>query len=250
MPKWLWIAGFLLAMTPAAWGDMAAGNAAAKRGDYAAAYREFYAAANTGDHEAENNLGLFYLRGLGVAKDPAAAVSWFEKAASSGLIAGELNLGGCYAYGTGVPRNAVKALEWFQKAASQGSLDGEFDVAWMYHSSGMNRNFEGISPDNARAAKLFTDAAERGFAKAQNELGNMYLNGEGGLPRDWVQAYKWYSLAARAGIEMSRVSANGLVEGLPGDGQWRLTPAQKAEGDRLVEEWKPKTGAPLLAASP
>ena len=37
--------------------------------------------------------------------------------------------------------------------------------------------------------------AEQGDASAQYNLGAMYENGEG-VPRDYVQAHKWYNLAA------------------------------------------------------
>ena len=38
-------------------------------------------------------------------------------------------------------------------------------------------------------------AAEQGFALAQFNLGYMYGSGEG-IPKDYVQAYAWYNIAA------------------------------------------------------
>src|SRR6516164_5436045 len=43
-------------------------------------------------------------------------------------------------------------------------------------------------------------AAERGNAAAQTNLGYMYDNGLGGLPKDAVQAVYWYRKAAEQGI--------------------------------------------------
>ena len=42
-------------------------------------------------------------------------------------------------------------------------------------------------------------AAEQGLAKAQNNLGVMYKNGEGVL-QDYAEAVKWYRLATEQGL--------------------------------------------------
>lgn len=52
--------------------------------------------------------------------------------------------------------------------------------------------------DYARALKIYQSLAVRGNAKAQNNLGVLYLNGEGVL-EDYVEAVKWFKLAAAQG---------------------------------------------------
>ena len=49
--------------------------------------------------------------------------------------------------------------------------------------------------NSAEAAKWFRKSAEQGHADAQSSLGGMYEDGKG-VPRDYVQAHKWYNLAA------------------------------------------------------
>ena len=49
-----------------------------------------------------------------------------------------------------------------------------------------------------KRTKLYRKAAEQGDAAAQNNLGFMYINGEG-VPQDYQEALKWYSLAAEQG---------------------------------------------------
>ena len=41
-------------------------------------------------------------------------------------------------------------------------------------------------------------AAKQGYAKAQYNLGNMYHDGQG-VPQDYKESVKWYSLAAKQG---------------------------------------------------
>jgi TPR repeat protein len=52
--------------------------------------------------------------------------------------------------------------------------------------------------DYATALRELRPLAERGYARAQNNLGAMYEGGHG-VRRDYAEAYIWYSLAAAAG---------------------------------------------------
>ena len=55
-----------------------------------------------------------------------------------------------------------------------------------------------IAGDHAKAAQLFRPLAEQSDARAQNNLGSMYANGDG-VPRDYSEAVKWFRLAANQG---------------------------------------------------
>jgi hypothetical protein len=52
-----------------------------------------------------------------------------------------------------------------------------------------------VAADLKEAARWLRKAAEEGHADVQNNLGWMYAKGEG-VPKDYVQAYKWFNLAA------------------------------------------------------
>ncbi len=75
-------AGFALGLTAPGWAGWDEGVAAAKRGDYATAFREFRPLAEQGTAEAQFNLGRVYGEGLGVPQDYAEAHMWFNLAAS------------------------------------------------------------------------------------------------------------------------------------------------------------------------
>ena len=93
-----------LAATPAA--TLADGARFYEQGDYARALSAWRALADKGNAEAQNNLGLLYLDGKGVAPNLAEAVRHFQLSAAAGLPLGQNNLGGLYRDGRGLPPSA------------------------------------------------------------------------------------------------------------------------------------------------
>ncbi len=79
-------------------------------------------AAEQGDAEAQNHLGLQYLGGPGnvVVQDYCEAAKWFRKAAEQGYVYGQVNIGECYRDGVGVAVDYDEARKWYHKAAEQG----------------------------------------------------------------------------------------------------------------------------------
>ena len=88
--------------------------------DYATALEKWQTLAEAGNAEAQNNLGILYDNGQGVAQDYGKARAWWEKAATQGDAGAQYNLGVLYYNGEGVPRDISKAREWLEKAAAQG----------------------------------------------------------------------------------------------------------------------------------
>ena len=92
------------------------------------------------------------------------------------------------------------------------------------------------SNDYATAFAKFTKAAEAGNADAQGRLASMYAVVHG-VPQDFVQAYKWFNIAASTDTDKEErdrsVRSRDLVSG-------KMTPNQIAEAHRLAREWKPK----------
>ena len=85
-----------------------------------------------------------------------------------------------------------------------------------------------------KSVEAYHRAAERGDAPSQNNLGIIY---EGGLrvPQDYVQAHKWYNIAAATHSfeTLRKQSEKGR--------DWvakRMTPSQIAEAQRLARNWQ------------
>ncbi len=69
------------------------------------------------------------------------------------------------------------------------------------------------------------------MAEAQNNLAACYANGQG-VPRDFVQAYKWFTISLANGNTYSARYRDQLAT--------MMTPDQLAEAQRLAREWKPR----------
>jgi len=97
--------------------ELARGQAAVSRGDYAAAIALWTPLAEQGNPAARSGLGLLYANGQGVAQDYAEAARWYQLAASQGFQFAQVSLAQLYESGRGVPENPLKALMWFTLAS-------------------------------------------------------------------------------------------------------------------------------------
>ena len=61
-------------------------------------------------------------------KDPAKAVELFQKAADQGNADAQNNLGVMYYSGEGCPEIRPRPTEWFKKAAAQGNADAQANL--------------------------------------------------------------------------------------------------------------------------
>ena len=82
------------------------------------------------------------------------------------------------------------ALRLWRPLAEQGNARAENNLGVMYE------NGKGVPPDFAEAVRWYRLAAEQGYAGAQYNLGLIYAIGRGGVQRDPLRAYMWFSIAA------------------------------------------------------
>ena len=101
-------------------GGFKEGAEAYKRGDYAAALKEFRASAEIGNPEAQFSLGRMYNKGEGVRRNHREVAKWFRRAAEREHPAAQLHLGVLYATGNGVIQDYVLAHMWFNLSSANG----------------------------------------------------------------------------------------------------------------------------------
>ena len=134
-------------------------------------------------------------------------------------------LGFLYAHGRGVKKDLNKTLNWWQRAARQGHLPAKFTLGNLY------LNGIGVKKDEKRAAKWIGSAADGGFADAQYIYGLMHAKGDG-VKRDVDMAMMWLNLAARKKGVAPSAYWTGILP--------YLTPSERRETRKLLEDWKPK----------
>ncbi len=88
--------------------------------------------AQTGDPNAQNELGLLYSEGRGLPRNYHEAKDWFKKSAEQGHAGAQVNLGTLYSLGRGAPFSDPMALFWFQKAAEQRNALAFAKLGMMY----------------------------------------------------------------------------------------------------------------------
>ncbi len=139
-----------------------AGLQAYLKKEYEAALTLWSAAADEGDASAATNLGLMYLKGEGVAKDPAQAARLFEQAADAGNASAAYNLGGLYENGLGVEPSIDRAIALYEQALKSDHSGAAYQLGTL-HLEQLN--------EKAKAVAYFVRAYDRGHARAKMRLG-------------------------------------------------------------------------------
>jgi uncharacterized protein len=93
---------------------------------------------------------------------------------------------------------------------------GEQGNAKAQHNLGaMYLNGQGVEKDVEKALRWFKLAAEQGLVVAQHNLGTLYLQGADSMPPDPIEAAHWFTKAAMYGDPRSQYSLGALYfEGL------------------------------------
>jgi uncharacterized protein len=124
-------------------------------------------AADKGYAPAQNELGLRYQKGTGVAASSAEAAKWYQKASEQNHVPAYVNLGLILVKGDGLPQDLPKALELFQKAADAGDSWGLNNLGSMYEMGW------GVAKDIEKAKQFYKQAADKGNAMAPLNLSRL-----------------------------------------------------------------------------
>lgn len=128
-------------------------------------------AANSNNSDAMTYLGLLYLKGTNISRNPEKAVKWLQQASNDGRDSATYALAECYSRGEGVEQNWDKSMALFNLAHYQGSTL----IAELYHQK-----------------------SEQGDSAARVQLGDLYQEGDGVI-QDWNKAISLYQDAIKVG---------------------------------------------------
>jgi TPR repeat protein len=123
--------------------------------------------AESGDAQAQFEMGRAYEDGKGVPQDDDRAVEWFRKSAEQENAQAQNSLGAMYAEGRGVQREKEEAVRWYRKAAKRGLPEALYNIAIAYY------NGEGVGGDINHAYTWMMAAARKGDAQAAEALNRM-----------------------------------------------------------------------------
>jgi len=233
------VAALLLLLIPRpSLANFASAQAAARAGEFPAAYEACKEEAEKGDPECQNFLGILFQKGLGVSENMTEALRLFTLAAGKKLAAAENNIGFAHLNGFGTPRSEKEAARWFGMAAAQGDPIGEHRLALLL------LNGKEIEKDSAKAVELLRHGADRGYVPAQLSLALAFetarIRG-----RDAAMAYLWYRIAEHRTRDTTqqRLATEGQNRTIP-----YLSGQEIAAARSAADLWRPVGPAMETAA--
>lgn len=142
-----------------------------------------------------------------------AGLDTLTQAANLGMAAAQLKLVDLYQSGVGgAAQNLTEARTWARRAAEGGDPRGMHAYAmFLFDGVGGQRN-------PAEALAWLEKAADRGWVDSQFNAGKIYEIGGGGVAANPTEALKWYLIAAKAGDQQARESADRLTRAVPSAG--------------------------------
>ena len=157
------------------------------------AFNAFRSAAELGHPEAINNIGGCFRDGIAVEQDLAQAAKWFEKSASFGNPYGQINYALALQNGEGVEKDEKQAVKYLEAAIEETRLPEAYNLLAVCYMTG-----RGVAKDEKRGVELFLESAKRGFVPAFDNLSACYDEGTGVEPNA-LKATEW-KLRAKAAL--------------------------------------------------
>jgi len=224
-------------------------------------------AAEAGDAEAQNDLGLWYSEHLPQTPYPR---TWFERAAAQGQSNAMHNLGILAARAN----DHEQAIAWYDRAVAAGSITSYYFMGRAYRRTGDDTRAFQAFDQGARggcleaqdalcelileqrleehydlAFFLINRNAERGRANAQRILGHLYAQGIGVEPNP-EKAISWWHVAAKNGDMVAQYNLGtsyhqGHMVGKDRVAAMRFLMAAAAQGDDEAQAYLPRVEADL-----
>lgn len=149
--------------------------------------QEQLARAKQGDALAQFRVANAYDSGRGAPRDAGEAMRWYLAAAEQGHAEAQNSVGS----GLQADKRFSEARAWYEKAASRNHALATNNLAYLY-DLGL-----GVAQDRQQAFKIYSQAADLGWAEAMWNLANMHGAGQLGGPPDLLQACIWSLRAGR-----------------------------------------------------
>lgn len=145
--------------------------------------------------------------------------------------------------------NWETAVLWYRKAAPHGIVNSQYYLSKLLLGWA---NTWSTKPDVAaqhcdEAIPWLVKAANQGHKNAQLDLGGLYRDGKL-LSKNVPEAYKWFSLVAQSTEPFDGMAINGRM--FRDRLVLTMTPAEIAEGNRLLAAFSPNTGESLPPPEP
>lgn len=152
--------------------------------------------AERGDERCQNQLGLWYSKGVGTEPNNRLAFEWFQKATEQQYVSAFGNIGDLYSKGLGVNLDNQRAAYYYKEGSERKHSGCQYRLGKCY------LNGIGVDVDKNKAFSLFIESSSQGYAPAMFAVFLCYLNGWG-TEKDETVAIKYLKNAAKAKYAIS-----------------------------------------------
>ncbi len=172
----------------------------------------FNKSAAQGNMYALYNLGLAYLNGEGVYKDPVKGIEFLKKSAEVNHYSAMSELGFAYLQGNGTVKDYGEAYRWLLKAANEKTRNRWSDAHKARNAIGVLYEYGGgVDKDNVLAYAWYNIAMSGGYEKAQANLSRI----EKVLNQDEIREAQTLSREWKPGQAISRINGSSQTQGAP-----------------------------------
>ncbi len=140
--------------------------------DYEKGYYWLKKAADSGNAEAQNYLGVINFVGIYVEKNYKEAYKWYKLAENSGCHKAYIDLGYMYQNGYYVEKNISKALEYYKMSAKFGDYSAYYMIGTIYEKG------TEVEKDIPKAKEYYQKGAALGEQDAINALSRLSTDTE------------------------------------------------------------------------
>jgi TPR repeat protein len=202
--------------------------------DHAEALAYYRTSVEHGNVKRLKNIESIYQFGHNVEKGHAETLQWNKDKQAARFARECTATGDMYRLGNGVEINFAQAKAWYQKAIEHNEPSAIVKLANLtnYEQKQLQEAEKCKEVNNFEAAyAIWLPLAEKGSARAQFWVGQMYAMGLGGVKQDFTEAVIWYKKAAEAGDTWACCNlgyAYRKGEGVPQDDKEAVTWFKKA----------------------
>lgn len=193
-------------------GDLGNGASLADTQPQVAEFATLEAALEAGNPIAQLQYGQILMQ----RGNPEEAADYFRKSASQGQPAAQYYLADLYAAGEGVAADPAEARKLTAMAAQSGHRIAMYDLALYFADDAQSASGADAEKAIQTAASWFRKAADFGMTDAQFNLAALHSAPSSSLTNP-LEAYVWYSIAAKQGDQEAGAQAQILRGMLPGD---------------------------------
>jgi TPR repeat protein len=151
--------------------------------EYSEAFKHFLKSAEMNNANAQNNVGLMYIIGLGIPSDCDVAYEWLMKSHKNGEPMAGGNIGAYYALKP--EPDYEEAEKWLLESSDAGNHEATRSLASLY----LDGHAHPI--DSAKGVALLEKAAEQGSWKAAENLADTYAEGYHEIEKNPAESEQW-----------------------------------------------------------